>query len=401
MKHRLLIALVLATLLLGGLFLPRTAQAGGTTCHIVKAGENLTTIAHQLGVSVEELVELNHLKNPNLIFVGQCLLIPTHAQPPSGCTTTYVVKKGEFLRSIAAKFGVSWQSIAAANDLDNPNLIFPGQHLVIPIKCKPAPTPKPPAPTPKPPAPGPWKVQYWNNQLLSGNPTFVTTANEINFNYDEKGPGHGIPATHFSARFTETTNFTDGTFRFHIMVDDGVRFWIDNVLVIDQWHDSAPVEYTADRDMSTGQHTFQIDYFQDTGGALIKFFFEKTGQPLWKAEFWNNVNLQGTPTVTRFDPAIDFDFGLNSPAPGITADYWSARWTGNFAFVGGKYRFTAIADDGMRIWVDNNLILDQFHLEPPTTYTIDVDISAGTHAVKVEFFDNNGTAVAKVSWVQE
>ncbi len=149
MTNRLLIAILLATLLLGSLFVSRTAQAASPTCHTVKVGQSVTMIAHLYGVSVQEIVELNRLKDPNLIYPGQCLLIPTAQPQASGCTTTYVVKSGDYLGSIAVKFRVAWQSIVAVNNLPNPDLIYIGQHLLIPVHCQPAATSRAASPASK------------------------------------------------------------------------------------------------------------------------------------------------------------------------------------------------------------------------------------------------------------
>jgi hypothetical protein len=113
------------------------------------------------------------------------------------------------------------------------------------------------------------------------------------------------------------------------------------------------------------------------------------------------MHLNGTPALTRNDTAIDFNWGNNSPASSVRADRFSVRWNGKFQFVGGHYRFTARADDGIRIYLDGSLILDQWHDTPPTTYQVNADISEGTHTIRVEYYENQGTAVAKVTWVQE
>src|SRR4051812_36942067 len=68
----------------------------------------------------------------------------------------------------------------------------------------------------------------------------------------------------------------------------------------------------------------------------------------WRAEYFNNANLSGTPALVRVEPAIDNEWGDNSPAPGvINPDQFSARWTRTFALTPGRYQFTAMADDGM------------------------------------------------------
>jgi LysM repeat protein len=410
MKNRLFIVLVLTALLLGGLSFPRPAQAGAAFCHTVRPGENLSQIAIRYGVTVQALVAANNLWNPNLIYVGQCLIIPSYAPPPppAGCNIVHVVRRGEYVKMIAAQYGVSWQSIVQANGLANPNVIYPGQHLIIPGKCKPPkPTPCPPpkpCPTPKPtpgPTPGPWKGQFWNNLYLSGNPKLTVTTNLVDYNWVAGGPGGGIGNDSFSARFTRTRYFDAGQYRLNIQVDDGVRFWLDNVLLIDQWHDSGVVVYSVDRQLSAGQHTLQIDYYEHLGNAQIKFWVEPAaGPPAWKGEYFNNTNLDGSPAVTQYHSAIDFDWSNRAPVAGITADYFSARYTGEFSFVGDEYRFTATTDDGMRIWIDDTLILDQWHVNPVRTYEVDVDVSAGTHKLKIEYFENNGVAVARVRWAQ-
>lgn len=392
MKSRVVIVAVVAALLLAGLSVPRTVEAGGGSCHIVKPGETVSSIAWQNHVTVQAIIQANHLANPNLIYVGQCLTIPTTPPPPKSCKITYVVKAGEFLKQIAARYGVSWQAIAQLNGLINPNFIYPGQRLVIPVKCQ---------PKPQPPAPGPWTALYWNNAYLSGGPKLTNHPASVNFGWGTKGPGGGIPGTYFSARFTRDQSFETGKYRFRIRVDDGVRFWLDGILLIDQWRETAPTEYTTEHQLSAGVHHIQIDYYQASGEALVTFTSEKiNGAPTWTCEFFNNTNLQGTPVTTQYYSALNFDWGNKAPAAGVTADYFSVRCTAQYSFVGGKYQFQATVDDGVKLFVDDALVIDQWHLTSPVTYTADRDVAAGTHTVKVEYFENNGIAVLKAVWTQ-
>lgn len=121
----------------------------------VRAGDTLSGIAARSGVSLSALLAANPgIKNPNLIFPGQVVAIPGHDgsssfQPaPSGAT--YVVRSGDTLSAIGARYGVSFQDLARANGIANPNLIYPGQALSIPGRG-PRPTPAPaPAPAPAP-----------------------------------------------------------------------------------------------------------------------------------------------------------------------------------------------------------------------------------------------------------
>lgn len=97
--------------------------------HIVQPGETLLTIAARYGTTWPAIAAANNLANPNLIYVGQRLVIPAApARPPQ----IYVVQRGDDLASIARRFGTTVQIIATANNLANPNLIYPGQRLTIP-----------------------------------------------------------------------------------------------------------------------------------------------------------------------------------------------------------------------------------------------------------------------------
>ncbi len=122
-----------------------------STIYIVRRGDTLSAIAFSQGTTVAALVRANGLLNPNLIFVGQRLVIPRPTLiVPSPRATFYAVQAGETLSSIAAKFGVSPTAILIANNLRNASMIFTGQVLIIP-----APTVQPPSNEPPPPPPSP------------------------------------------------------------------------------------------------------------------------------------------------------------------------------------------------------------------------------------------------------
>ncbi|MFQ6057685.1 MAG: LysM domain-containing protein [Anaerolineae bacterium] len=133
--------------------------ASGDIIHIVKAGETLFSIGRLYGVSPWAIARVNNLPNPDLIFVGQRLIIPVpqppSPPPPPPCGTWYTVQRGDTLWSIGLRYGISYWAIVFANNIPNPNLIFAGQRLWIPCPGPPIP-PIPPAPTPTPtPTPTP------------------------------------------------------------------------------------------------------------------------------------------------------------------------------------------------------------------------------------------------------
>ncbi len=120
--------------------------------------------------------------------------------------------------------------------------------------------------------------------------------------------------------------------------------------------------------------------------------------PTWQAAYWNNKLLSGTPVLQRAEASLNYDWGTGSPDPAINADRFSARWTRYIDVPAGLYRFTAISDDGICVWVDSDLIINQWNDHAVLTFTADKRLSAGHHLIKVEFYENTGYAVARVSW---
>jgi hypothetical protein len=119
----------------------------------------------------------------------------------------------------------------------------------------------------------------------------------------------------------------------------------------------------------------------------------------FKGCYFNSSNLANF-VLARNDAAINFDWGSGSPDASVNADNFSAQWQGTFSFNSGTYNFTATTDDGMRVWVDNNLVLDKWIDQPTTTYNFSLPMTAGNHNITVKYYENTGNAVAKVSWAQ-
>lgn len=107
---------------------PAPKPTTGTT-YTVKPGDTLSAIAAKYGTTYQKIAADNGIANPNLIYPGQVLKI--NGTSNNEKKTTYTVKSGDTLSGIAAKYGTTYQKIAADNNISNPNLIYPGQVLVI------------------------------------------------------------------------------------------------------------------------------------------------------------------------------------------------------------------------------------------------------------------------------
>ena len=108
----------------------------GDIIYTVQRGDTLSKIAREYNVTVAHIVELNDITNPNLIYPGEKLRITesdvTNLSPiPKNNYSTYTVRRGDTLSGIARRFGISVNYLVSANNIQNPNLIFPGQILIV------------------------------------------------------------------------------------------------------------------------------------------------------------------------------------------------------------------------------------------------------------------------------
>lgn len=111
-----------------------TASPDDPAIHIVQPGEALSVIAQKYGITLAELVAVNRIANPNLVSPGTQLVIPglTAAELKAANQITHVVQTGDTIGSIAAQYGVTVAALAEANRIANPNLIRVGDRLIIP-----------------------------------------------------------------------------------------------------------------------------------------------------------------------------------------------------------------------------------------------------------------------------
>ena len=123
---------------------PNNPQSPGqsvqnTTTIIIKWGDTLSQLAIEYNTTVAELVNLNNIKNPNLIYAGETLIVPGKETTPDGSNnsisgqTIYIVKRGDTLSKIARMYNTTVSAIAKANGIRNVNLIYTGQRLIIPM----------------------------------------------------------------------------------------------------------------------------------------------------------------------------------------------------------------------------------------------------------------------------
>ncbi|HVU75147.1 MAG TPA: LysM peptidoglycan-binding domain-containing protein [Mycobacteriales bacterium] len=121
-----------------------TPLAPTTTSYVVKSGDTLALIAGRYGTTPASLVRLNHLKDPNVVVLGSRLTVPAPAGSPATgttgatprvsapATTTYVVRSGDTLASIATRYGTTTSHLSSLNHLADPDVVVLGSHLTVP-----------------------------------------------------------------------------------------------------------------------------------------------------------------------------------------------------------------------------------------------------------------------------
>lgn len=125
---------------------------------------------------------------------------------------------------------------------------------------------------------------------------------------------------------------------------------------------------------------------------------EDSSGVIWEASYWRNIELSGDPVVQRTESDLDHDWGAEAPNPAMAPDGFSARWTAEATLPEGVYRFVSRSDDGIRVWVDDVRIIDNWTVHPEAVDTATVPLDEGTHTIRVEYFENTGLARVSLDW---
>jgi len=114
--------------------------------------------------------------------------------------------------------------------------------------------------------------------------------------------------------------------------------------------------------------------------------------------YFGNTSLTGNPVLARGESQVNWDWTSGLPSSNLQLGNFSARWQGYFTFSGGNYTFSATTSDGMRLYIDGNIVLDRWRDQAATTYSVKQSLSNGTHLITVEYYDHNRSGTARVAW---
>lgn len=269
---------------------------------------------------VTSQANLNIRTGPGLDYPVVGILWPGQSANVSGISTNRNWWQIEYVSAVGDHGWVSTNYVIATNTEDVPIVSAPA----VPVPPSPAPTRTPtvtPTATPRPTSPPVithWRGEYFGNRNLSGAPILIRNDLDINFNWGKGSPDPSIPADNFSARWTRSLLFSEGWYRFHALVDDGVRLFVDDILVIDNWRDGGWRGASGDRWLPYGYHSVRVEFYEH---------LEYAGVRGW----WARLDGSGS---TSEEPDADFK---GSPRSGVAplrvhfdnrsdGDYDSCKW---------------------------------------------------------------------------
>jgi len=280
---------------------------------------------------------------------------------------------------------------------------------------------------------------YFSNKTLTGTAAGTRLDTSINFDWGTGAPGVGnIGVDNFSVRWSGSIRApVTGSYIFQTISDDGVRLWVNGQQIINNWTDhSVTTNNSTSIVLTSGQsYTIVMEFYENGGSAVAKLNWLVPGYGTYSAistqaatnvdtgascpisaqtcsggglmggasgKYYNNTNLTGTAAATRIDTAIDFNWDAGSPGvTGVGADNFSVRWDGYLkATTSGNYQFETVSDDGVRVWVNNQLIIDNWTSHSQTTDTSStIALTAGTnYPVRVEYFEAGGVSIIALHW---
>jgi hypothetical protein len=118
-----------------------------------------------------------------------------------------------------------------------------------------------------------------------------------------------------------------------------------------------------------------------------------------RGSYFNSTDLSGTPALTRTDAQLNFTWP-DSPGPGVNADNFSVRWEGQIeAPASGSYTFTTTSDDGIRLWINGQLVVDDYQAHTAGEKAGSISLTGGQrYDIKVEYYERSGMAMAQLDW---
>lgn len=215
-------------------------------------------------------------------------------------------------------------------------------------------------------------------------------------------------------------------YTFRTVSDDGIRLWINGQLIINNWQDGSSMEGKGSIQLQAGQlYDIKVEFYENkVWPATAKLYWSSLNQPLeivpksqlypppppqpgngtgLKAEYYSDKNFTILKTI-KVDPDINFDWGNRGlPVDGVAHNNFSVRWSGKIQpLYSGTYTLKTVSDDGIRLWINGRLLIDDFNVHSDKIDTCKIDFIAGQmYDIRIDYFQESGFARAELYWKSE
>ncbi|WP_180955153.1 PA14 domain-containing protein [Peribacillus deserti] len=253
-----------------------------------------------------------------------------------------------------------------------------------------------------------WTAAYYPSTDFTGTPIYTETKN-LDLNWGSNSPITGIPKDNFTAVYEKKVNVSEaGKYKLSGTSDDGIRIYVDGVRQVDLWKKSTDNAFNQEISLAAGTHLIRVEYSEIYYGSKIKVDLQRAAAPepppvtegSWTAAYYPTKDLSGTP-LYKTENQLNFSWGTGSPDPTISADYFSAVYEKKVNIAkSGNYRLVGNVDDGMRVYIDGVKVYDLWKVGIQT-FDQNIYLAAGTHDLKIEYFENAKTAGIKFDIIED
>ena len=248
----------------------------------------------------------------------------------------------------------------------------------------------------------------------------------VNFDWELGEPIAGVQKDYFSARWAGQLEApVSGKFTFHLDADDGAKLWIADKLICDAWRVADGAEISGDIELKQGErYDLRLEYYDNLGPAHVRLSWTGPGIPksivprsqLYAAigtraggiaptngllaAYFRRTAFDSSSAATRIDSQLDFNWGGTAPVSEVPVEAFSARWSGQVAAqFTESYTFHVEAGGGARLWLDGQLILNQWTNQAGNYYSTVVPLAAGQkYDLRLEHINTNSDAKLRLLW---
>ena len=236
--------------------------------------------------------------------------------------------------------------------------------------------------------------------VLSAPPPPANTEPTVALTAPEAGASYATPAT---VPLSASASDTDG-------IVSRVEFFANGVLI--GADTTAPYQFSWSN-VPAGSYSLHSRAIDDDGAGANSSGRSITVTPPpppapdgtgtgLSAQYFDTPDMSGS-ALTRIDPQVDFNWGTGAPASSINPDTFSVRWAGELEpRYSETYTISTISDDGVRLWLDGRLVIDNWTNHPSTEDAVSMALQAGRrYAVKLEYFETSEEASARLLWASQ